>query len=445
VPSDGAQEGGRPPWSWRLRLAPILCVQIYLLLTELAFAFSPWEYDVSNWGTLVGFLAICHVSLTAGYLTAASGGPAGYSGGPRVRTLLLLSLAANLALVVPTAISRAGLGGAEALDVGLALADPGAAYSHSQTVREATLAEYARILLGPLLVAMVPLAVFYHRAFRASTKVLVGLATLANVATYVLTGTNKGVADVVLVLPWLLVAGDAARFSRLGRFGRALLAGGTVVGLGVFFIFFQRTQSLREGSASAYGYLAGAKATANYDHFTVRYLPKDVQVGVLGLNSYATQGYYALSLALEEPFVPMWGAGNSIFLFRQVARLLNDPSFAERSYPFRIERYGWNAYGLWSTIYPWLASDVSFPGVFVVLFILGRVFARCWLDVLSVENPFAVILLWQFVLMFLYFPANNQVMQSGEAFVAFLGTIAAWRLTRRAPVTGVRALPERGP
>ena len=31
------------------------------------------------------------------------------------------------------------------------------------------------------------------------------------------------------------------------------------------------------------------------------------RTGLLGITHYLTQGYYALSLALDEPFVPMWG------------------------------------------------------------------------------------------------------------------------------------------
>jgi hypothetical protein len=97
----------------------------------------------------------------------------------------------------------------------------------------------------------------------------------------------------------------------------------------------------------------------------------------------------------------------------------------------RIEKYGWNAYAQWSSIYPWIASDVSFPGVFVVVFLIGRLFAQSWADTLRGSNPFAVSIFAQFVLMLLYFPANNQLLQSGEGVTCFVGTLVAWRLTRR--------------
>jgi hypothetical protein len=159
-------------------------------------------------------------------------------------------------------------------------------------------------------------------------------------------------------------------------------------------------------------------------------MPDIVQIGYLGLDGYVTQGYYALSLALGEPFEPMWGLGNSTFLTRQLTRITGDASFERKSYPARIEKYGWDAYGLWSSIYPWFASDVSFPGVIILVFVIGYLFARVWLDVLYGSNPWAIVLFSNLIIMLAYFPANNQVFQSGEGLVTFYGCLIGWFLTR---------------
>ena len=151
---------------------------------------------------------------------------------------------------------------------------------------------------------------------------------------------------------------------------------------------------------------------------------------MLGLDFYLTHGYYALSLSLREPFVPCWGVGNSYFLFRQAARILDDDSILRKPYPYRIEKYGWDAEGVWSSIYPWIASDTSFPGSLIVIFLVGVAFGAAWLDTLQGSNPFAVAMFSEFVIMLLYFPANNQVLQSGEGLIGFFGTLVAWLWTR---------------
>lgn len=90
--------------------------------------------------------------------------------------------------------------------------------------------------------------------------------------------------------------------------------------------------------------------------------------------------------------------------------------------------------GNWPTIYPWIASDVTFPGTVVIVFLVGWLSARVWLDVLGGQNPFAVALLGQLLLMLYFFPAHNRIMQSGEGVVALLVFLLAWLFLRQPKV-----------
>jgi hypothetical protein len=154
----------------------------------------------------------------------------------------------------------------------------------------------------------------------------------------------------------------------------------------------------------------------------------------VGATSYVTQGYYALYLSLNKPFVPMFGVGNSMFLTQQAVRVTGNHDIAQMSYPSRIEQDGWDALGRWSSIYPWIASDVSFPGTIVIVFLIGRLFATAWFDALSGRNPFAFGMVAQFVTMLFYFPANNQTSQFGEGFTAFWVILIVWLLTRNGAI-----------
>jgi hypothetical protein len=131
--------------------------------------------------------------------------------------------------------------------------------------------------------------------------------------------------------------------------------------------------------------------------------------------------------------VPTYGYGNSFFLTRQAERLTGVSNLWKDTYPARIEYRGWDSYGLWSSIYPWLASDLTFPGVLVAVFFVGWMFGAVWRDILVGKNPFAVALFAQLVLMLFYFPANNQLMQSGEGLSGFVVILIAWLRTRGEP------------
>jgi hypothetical protein len=171
---------------------------------------------------------------------------------------------------------------------------------------------------------------------------------------------------------------------------------------------------------------------ADTDHVLVRSTPGFARTGLLGISHYLTQGYYALSLALDEPFVPMWGAGHSMFLSRQVERLPGLSGFSRRSYPVRIEKDGWDAYGRWSSVFPWWASDVGFPGALIVIALVAAGLAASWRDLIAgTNNPFAAGAFAQFTLFLAYVPANNQCLQSGESLTAFWAMVLGWLVLRR--------------
>ncbi len=170
-----------------------------------------------------------------------------------------------------------------------------------------------------------------------------------------------------------------------------------------------------------------ARILALADHLLLRLTPGFFRTGLLGVTHYLTQGYFALALALDEPFVPMWGAGHSMFLSRQVERVPGFAGFARRSYPARIEKDGWDAYGRWSSVFPWWASDVGFAGALAIVALVAAGFVASWRDLLAgTSNPFAAAAFAQFALFLAYVPANNQCLQSGESLTAFWSMVIAW-------------------
>jgi len=347
-----------------------------------------------------------------------------------VRSLFLVSLVVNLIVLIPTNIENTG----NALpDISSGLSDPGSAYGNSADTRleRTTPMAYVRIGLAPILVLLMPLTIFYWRRWAVGLRAVAIGAILFVVAADVGRGTNKAFADAALLMPSIALAAWMSQGSLGSRKRVALFAAAVVVGLGGFFAFFSATSGSRAGGFAQYGYFRATGTFADYNYPLIRDLPPDAQVGALGLSGYLTQGYYALYLSLQKPFVPMFGVGNSLFLQRQAARITDDPTILREAYPFRIEVDGWDGLGLWATIYPWIASDVSFLGSLVVVFLIGRFFALAWLDTLGVSNPFAVVVFALFLAMLFYFPANNQMLQDGEGVTAFWTTFIAWLVTRK--------------
>lgn len=414
--------------SLSVRLLPIIFFITYLNFTVFLFAFGPWPYPVTDGTKLYIFLSFAHLALLGGYLSAAFRKPQGYYGHWSVQRLVTLSLIVNLLSFFPTS---AFLTGRAIPNIRGAVGNLGQAYVNSRRLREegTPVIMYLRMFMGPFLAMLLPLTIFYWKKLKPAIRRWAVIAILGDVAIYLAMGTNAGIARFVLLTPWLFLAGHLSGRQRLNWLRKGHLLVGSIILLALFFLFFTSAMSTRGSSLLAH-YFPAIRTYADIDNLMVRYLPPDVQNGVLGLTSYVTHGYYALYLSLDEPFVPMFGVGNSMFLYRQATRITGIHTIMDLPYPVRIEKYGWNAYGLWSTIYSWIASDVSFPGTILVVFLIGRLFALSWLDTLRGSNPFAVAVLAQFLIMLFYFPANNQLLQSGEGFAAFWGILVLWLATR---------------
>jgi hypothetical protein len=448
-----------------VRYFPLAFFLVYLNVTVALFAFGPWRYPVVDGRVLYGFLIAAHLALAAGYLSSRWKVPVASFSPKAISFLLKLCLVVTLVLLIPTSLLDTG---SPLPNVISGVSDPGTAYARSLEFRDTRafiFVSYVRIFCGPLLFLLFPLLVVYWNDANNRLRILGSFALAFTAAVYIAMGVNKGLADLLGLFPVLALTAYFSRKLVLSKARWAAVAAGWLIAVVLFVWFFGATQTTRAGSASEYGslpaasakptpgtastaqptptgppnaalaptatYPTGVKAIAvDYQHPLVRNLPSFLRTAVVGGTSYLTQGYYALYLSLNKPFVPMFGVGNSMFLTQQAVRITGNQDIAGMSYPSRIEQDGWDALGRWSSIYPWIASDVSFPGTLVIVFLIGRLFATAWFDALSARNPFAFGMVAQFVIMLFYFPANNQTSQFGEGFTAFWTILIVWLVTR---------------
>jgi hypothetical protein len=411
---------------------PMIIIQLYLWMTVALFTWGPWIWEVNNSILFYGYLTAAHLSLGLGYLFGVRHtGRAVYSG-PHFSTLLNFGIIITLLVFLPTLRFRTG---AWLPNLNLALNAPGEAYLLSATARytsgTAPFIEYLRFFLGPILVLPIPIGVYYFSII--STKQRIGLfASLISIITlFIAMGTNKAIADSLAMIVMILIAAWASK--RINFNIRIIATVLAAVGFCAFafFYFFTSGMLSRGGGAVPTGNIPAIEAKADFDSPLIRNLDPVDQVGVLGLSLYLSGGYQALAIALEEPWVPCFGVGNSMFMTRQCDRLLGT-DIAARTYPERIFRKsGFDTQTFFVSIYPWLASDVSFIGTIPIIYLIGLLFGKVWADTLMGVNPFSIVLFGMLTLMFFYFPATNQMLQDGEGVSAFIVTFWLWLSSRQ--------------
>ena len=405
---------------------------VFLAGTALLYFVGPWQYPMAQeQGRLVLFLVGVHLALAIGYGVGIRSRPRRASRAIPVSTIVLAASLAELVLLWPTSYVNTG---SWIPRLGTALDDLGAVYADTLARRETgtPIVNYVRMLVSPLLAAALPLAVFFWHALPRVTRAVFAASVAGTVALFIAMGANAGLAQWVALFPWFVLGGHLSGVQRLSR--RTWIVAGAVLACSsaVFLVLFSGAMVQRGGSFVQRGLLPGVSAVLERGQGPADGDPPgtpgrfSVGVGFQGLAAYMTQGYHAVYLSLQEPFVPTWGVGNSVFLHRQMARLLGDETILAKTYPRRIEARGWNASVYWATIYPWLASDFTFPGVVLVMMGIGWIVGRVWVDVIGAANPLAVIFLGQLLLMLYYFPAHNKVMHSGEGVLAFWTWALLW-------------------
>ncbi|WP_069309554.1 hypothetical protein [Porphyrobacter sp. LM 6] len=416
----------------------MIVLQGYLALTVFIYAFGPWPWPTKRPEILYLFLIVVQIALLIGYGIGLKAAPRAYDGRWRVKTLIKISLFLNLIWILPNFASRSGqtaVSWASLIQqVVMGLSDPGQSYRDrieaAANLQDTSALGYLTQVVSPLLWLMTPLCVYFWSSIPRSTKILFVAVVSVDLITWVALGTNKGVFDFALMLPCLILAARPHLIARMS--GVTVIKGALAVALIGGLLFAQFSTSLKGragGEVSAFDYSAGI--ALDFDNWLIAPLPSGIQASAGALMSYTSQGYYPLSLALNEPFVFSKGVGNSYYYTGIVQSFTGPDTISDLTYPARIEYLGWSRWTKWHTIYTWIASDLSFIGVPFFVFAIGFLLARTWRDSLVCANPFAIALLPLLVLMVFYFPANNQVLGFSRTANAFFALLFLWLFTRR--------------
>lgn len=328
---------------------------------------------------------------------------------------------------------------------------PGAAYqakfdsidnlATTPLLQALTLASLLQLPLGPLL------GYFWDRLTLAMRAVaLFGLG--AYVAFYLYIGTLQGMGFLLIGLVAGLLAKrhrvdvDHVRAKRSRRRLNALIG----IGLATFGVYFtnaqaDRLQTFDVKESQRFKPNPHVEAIVGHD------LARGLQVVV----HYPTHGYrglaYNLDTAMDEPFLWTEGRGSSRAVDSYWEQHTGRSVLLE-TYPGVTEkRTGWPATTNWATVYPWLASDFTWPGTLLLMLFIGRWTARMWLRSIVFHDPLALMLFSQLALFVAFISINNQLLISRPALIAVVSCVALhlWRevagsrLTARPTSRGTRS------
>jgi hypothetical protein len=413
---------------------PLTLFQIYLTVTVILFFVGPYPWPIENQFPTILFLIAVQIAFLMGYLSTSRKTPLFRHTELEIDqiiniVLFIASVWAIPSFMVRTVTVRDVYGGPIGVIIS-GITRPGEIYNHHQTIvamrqsgsiglLSSGLMTVTDFLLSPFVSIAMPIGlVYWHRISRLK-KLAVTFITGVQVASWIGIGTNKGLFDIAILFPWLYIAQKLRSGMAPNKvFLRVTMTAGAL-GFIVFSYFIIGGMERHSDRGTDIAQLIDV-SEGYQSLFSI--LPEGVAYAILRIAGYITQGYYALSLAIDLDFEPCWGLGNSYWLSSWLRAATGGVSIIDQSYPGRLQAFDIDLMTRWHSFYVWFASDVSFYGVPVIVFFVGRALASTWIDTIWGSDAYAIGLLQLLIIMVIYFPGNNQVLgfaPSGIPFIAF--------------------------
>lgn len=280
----------------------------------------------------------------------------------------------------------------------------------------------------PIFIAQV-LGIFHFGSLSAKVRVAVIYLFVVTVLVYTLGGgTQKQFGDIIIYAVTAVIASQASvgrlRASTVLKTGLLVLAGVYVL----LVLLANRYQNIGVSLDTLDGRL---HPLIDYQGSRLeQYLGPQFAFPLIMFTSYLSQGYFGLSLAFEQDFTWTAFAGSSYSISVILNQFFGAPFWVEQSYPYLVgETTGWDQ-SKWHTVFAWLASDLTFPGVIVFMGFVGYLYGRTWSEIVRFRNPFSLMVFAMLNIGLAYAPANNQLMHTPGGLATTFGTLILYVLFR---------------
>ncbi|WP_373472199.1 O-antigen polymerase [Carnobacterium alterfunditum] len=426
----------------KILMFPMIMAQLYLIGVIVLYQLGPWEWPTRN--ALLFYLLIFFYQLFfgLGYLIAIKKNISIRKIEKKnIYNFLSIMIVINLIFVIFNFMHTVGISSFSVdkiLDSFInGIQNPSSQYQMKFNVEKfgGSYFTYFSVLAAPIMWPVFPLSFFYFKELNSKKKLIVAISLFFEVARWVATGTSKGIIDLMVILLVVTVAkymrkrisDDSKKIINYKkyRFGIIMF---TILIIGVLF-FSNNVGDRVNQNWSDYSTTNG-NVPINQDSFLMKITPDNFKPTLIYLTSYLTQGYYAFSMSLDLNFQPMFGIGNSMFLIENINELFGLDLY-EQTYQSRMSAFGWDPYVNWHSFYVWVANDVHFIGVTIIMFLLGYLLGITYKSVLLNNDSVALVLLSLTTLIIIYIPANNQVLSYPTTFLTFWILLIYWNLRKK--------------
>lgn len=294
---------------------------------------------------------------------------------------------------------------------------------------------YFSVLFAPVLWSIFPISLYYFGRLKTSQKFIVLISLFFEFARWISIGTSKGIIDLILIILVVLTVkylknSILNKGKRVTNFKKIKLLIFVILLITIGIFFFSNNVGDRVNQNWNNYSVSNGNVFINVNAPLMKITPNYLKPTLIYLTSYLTQGYYAFSMSLDLQFYPMFGIGNSMFLMENFNEIFKSNLY-EITYQNRMSVFGWHPSVNWHSFYVWVANDVHYIGVIIVMFLIGYLLGSVYKNVILYDDPIALVLLCLITILIVYIPANNQLLSYPTTFMSFWFTLIYWKIRKR--------------
>jgi hypothetical protein len=276
-------------------------------------------------------------------------------------------------------------------------------------------------------------SIYYYRALTPKHKLLTWFIISSHLFYYIVgSGKMKYLGDIIIFIIYAKTLDIASTHKILKKTSIFFIILSLLVG--IFFLVEILSQRYAFAEIDLTNVHEKLNPLLSWDEnkLILNLLPNEYAFGTAMFLNYLTSGLYGLSLSLSLPFEWSYLVGNSYSISRIMEKLFDIPDLIyANTYPFRVgEMFGWGE-SKWHSLFAWMASDITFPGVLLFSTLFGYFYAKIWIDAIKVVNPYAGPLFIYLSLGVIFCYSNNQLLHSLEGTIVLLFLIFSYFKARR--------------
>lgn len=271
------------------------------------------------------------------------------------------------------------------------------------------------------------ITLFYWRYMNKKSKIFLLFNILLSIIYNLLfLGDQKPFMDLINYILTAYLIAKIKEGKKIFKIKNIILI--VIISMVILIVFSSIIGSRKELWGKTDVLVLSSTAKIDIDNWMLKLFPQSLRYQMSLLLMYFSMGWYGLSLSLNLDFTWTYFLGGFQGINQILSQFItNVPNMFTETYLGKVQTvYHYDTLSNWCTIFPWIASDLTFIGALFLCGFVSYIYARCWKEAVKYNNPISFVLFTTINIFYIYLPANNQLFTQRSSTVSTIVILIIW-------------------